>query len=87
MSNENENLYPNLNLQNKVILSEEETRKFIDSNLNESRIKHMFKERDALVKDLKHYTKILRRWKKIVFGNLLLEEKHDTFITDPYNSI
>jgi len=68
MSNENENLYPNLNLQNKVILSEEETRKFIDSNLNESRIKHMFKERDALVKDLKQYTKILKRWKKIDFG-------------------
>ena len=41
MSNENENLYLNLNLKNKVILSEEETRKFIDSNLNESRIKHV----------------------------------------------
>ena len=41
---QNDNLYPD-------IVSEEETKKRIASKLNESRVKHMFNERDRLVND------------------------------------
>ena len=83
METPTENLYPNLTLQDnvitpqdqkvpqdiqKVIISEADTQKILDSKLNESRIKYMLQERDKLIKDLKHYHKILKRWKKIDFG-------------------
>ena len=58
----NENIYPN-------IITEEETRKIfnekLDQKLNESRIKYMLHERDFLDKDLKHYRKIHKRYKKL----------------------
>ena len=53
-----ENIYP-------VIKTEEATEQMIDKALNNSRIKEMLNQRDALVKDLKHYTKLNKRWKRV----------------------
>ena len=67
----NETIYPSIP-NGKVVMSEEETRKIfnekLDEKLNESRIKYMLNERDSLNKDLKHYRKIHRRYKKLDLG-------------------
>ena len=61
-NNENpETVYPN-------ILNEQETQKLFDSKLNETRIKYMIHERDGLVEKLKHYKKILKKWKRLDKG-------------------
>jgi membrane glycosyltransferase len=63
-----QNIYPNVPTQNDVILSEEDTKKLFDKKLNEERIKHMNLEYETLKTNLKHYTKLKKKWDKIDIG-------------------